>query len=130
MNYFLQVNQTQLTYQNVSDENLLTGVGSRQDNVVTLLKLNPQFSVLVKALELTGLSKTLQTGKDYTVFAPTNFAFDVLGRDKSLANLDELRNTLLRHVVRARLSSLRIPSGVSQVDTAAGDKVKYSHISI
>ena len=72
---------------------------------------------------MTGLSETLQTGKDYTVFAPNNFAFDVLGRDKSLANLDELRRTLLRHVVRARLSSLRIPSGVSQVETAAGDKV-------
>ena len=47
--------------------------------------------MLVKALELTGLSKTLQSGRDFTVFAPDNFAFDVIGRDKMLDNVDDLR---------------------------------------
>merc|ERR1712012_642648 len=103
----------------IIDELLSAGVGSRQDNVVTLLRLNPQYSVLVKALELTGLSKTLQSGRDFTVFA----------RDKMLDNVDDLRKTLLRHVVRARLTSLRIPSGVSQVDTVAGDKLTIARLS-
>ena len=34
-----------------------------------------------------------------------------------------LRKTVLRHVVRARLTGLSIPQGVSQVEAASGDKV-------
>ena len=34
-----------------------------------------------------------------------------------------LRKKILRHAVRARLSSLSVPSGVSQVVTLGGDKV-------
>ena len=61
-------------------------------NVLSLLRSLPEFSVLVKALELTDLASSLEAGGPFTVFAPSNFAFDRIGRDKMLANVDGLVN--------------------------------------
>ena len=61
-------------------------------NVLSLLRSLPEFSVLVKALELTDLASSLEAGGPFTVFAPSNFAFDRIGRDKMLANVDGLEN--------------------------------------
>ena len=41
-----------------------------------------------------------------------------------------LRKTVLRHVVRARLTGLSIPQGVSQVEAASGDKVTREHENV
>ena len=57
------------------------------------------------------------------MFAPTNHAFDVVGRDKMLNDVDGLRKVLLRHISRQKLPSLSIPGGVSQVDMANNEKV-------
>ena len=48
------------------------------------------YTALVKALELTDLADSLEAGGPFTVFAPTNRAFDRVrgGRDKMLANVD------------------------------------------
>ena len=60
--------------------------------MLSLLRSLPEFSVLVKALELTDLASSLEAGGPFTVFAPSNFAFDRIGRDKMLANVDGLVN--------------------------------------
>ena len=44
-------------------------------------------------------------------------------KDSNLNDTLRLRKTVLRHVVRARLTGLSIPQGVSQVEAASGDKV-------
>ena len=92
-------------------------------NIMTLLRSYPKFSVLVKALELTDLASSLEEGGPFTIFAPTNFAFDKFGREKMLSDVDSLRRVLLRHISRHKLPSLSIPSGVSQVDMANNEKV-------
>ncbi len=60
---------------------------------------NPQLSTLVGALNSTGLTSTLQGPGPFTVFAPTNAAFNALppGTLASLTN-QQLRNILLFHV--------------------------------
>ena len=64
---------------------------------------NASFTTLVAALEATGLDMVLDdTTTDFTVFAPTNDAFALLGEDTITALLDDpdtLRNILLYHVV-------------------------------
>ena len=90
---------------------------------MTLLRSYPKFSVLVKALELTDLASSLEEGGPFTIFAPTNFAFDSFGREKMLSDVDSLRRVLLRHISRNKLPSLSIPSGVSQVDMANNEKL-------
>ena len=66
------------------------GRGRGFADVMSLLRATPEFSVLAKALELTDLADSLEAGGPFTVFAPTNRAFDRVrgGRDKMLANVD------------------------------------------
>lgn len=79
------------------------------DSIVDIAASNPNFSTLVAAVSKAGLVETLDGNRMFTVFAPTNAAFDaaaeaVLGAGNSgmdLVNaLDEetLTNILLYHV--------------------------------
>lgn len=82
---------------------------------------DPEFSVLVDVLELTGLDDVIASGGPFTIFAPTNDAFVALlleldGFD-SLADFDTpeeitvLSNVLLYHVVEGRVYSSDLTSG-------------------
>jgi uncharacterized surface protein with fasciclin (FAS1) repeats len=60
------------------------------------------FTILAKAVQVAGLQKTLTTDGPFTVFAPTDEAFQALPPgtlEYLLDNPDELRNVLLYHVV-------------------------------
>ena len=107
----------------VLEEILSSDLGHGPSNIMSLLRSHPKFSVLVKALELTDLASSLEEGGPFTIFAPTNFAFDRFGREKMLSDVDSLRRLLLRHISRHKIPSLSIPIGVSQVDLANNDKV-------
>merc|ERR1739838_1150110 len=100
-------------------------LNSRQGNpnIMTLLKSFPKFTVLVRALTITDLALSLETGGPFTLFAPTNLAFDTVGRDKMLSDVAGLRKVLLRHISRTKLPSLSFPGGVSQVDMASNEKL-------
>merc|ERR1712050_119076 len=101
----------------------LLGSSNRYTNIMTLLKASPRHTVLVRALTITDLAASLETGGPFTLFAPTNNAFDLVGRDKMLNDVDGLRKVLLRHISRQKLPSLSIPGGVSQVDMASNEKL-------
>lgn len=72
-------------------------------NIVETAVANGSFTTLVTALQATGLDATLaDESTEYTVFAPTDAAFEVLGDDAIndlLANTESLSNILLYHVV-------------------------------
>ena len=53
-----------------------------------MLRSVDELSVLVKALELTGLLDNLDNGGPFTIFAPINDAFDRIGRDRMLSDID------------------------------------------
>ena len=66
------------------------------------------FNTLVAALEAAGLRATLETGGPYTVFAPTDAAFDALPAgtvDALLADPAALSEILLYHVADGSLGS-------------------------
>jgi len=110
----------------------LLGSGSDSgygNSIMTVLKSSPQHSVLVRALTITDLASSLETGGPFTLFAPTNHAFDTVGRDKMLSDVDGLRKVLLRHISRQKLPSLSIPGGVSQVDMASNEKLTIAVLS-
>jgi uncharacterized surface protein with fasciclin (FAS1) repeats len=69
------------------------------------LSANRQFTQLLKSLQLAGMLGTLQGGGPYTLFAPTDRAFDNLN-DKDLAALQKdkalLRRVLEYHLVLGR----------------------------
>ncbi|MEM7678680.1 MAG: fasciclin domain-containing protein, partial [Myxococcota bacterium] len=57
------------------------GAGDLPENIVSIAAGNPDFSLLVRALEATDLVDTLAAANDITVFAPTNAAFAALAAE-------------------------------------------------
>ncbi|WP_161881606.1 fasciclin domain-containing protein [Deinococcus alpinitundrae] len=82
---------------------------------------NAQFSTLLTALQAAGLVNTLKSGQ-YTVFAPTNAAFDKLPSDVLSGVLNDpelLTAVLLYHVVPGKVNAKQVMS-LKSVKTAQG----------
>jgi len=87
---------------------------------------NPDFSILNSALKETGLESVLNKTGEYTVFAPTNAAFDKLpkGTLKSLLEPQHksvLKTILLYHVIKSKVMTTELKPG--KVMTMEGSKL-------
>jgi uncharacterized surface protein with fasciclin (FAS1) repeats len=76
-------------------------------NIVATAQKAGQFTTLLTAAKAAGLAETLQSGGPFTVFAPTDEAFDELPQgmaDRLLAaeNKEQLRAVLGYHVVQGQ----------------------------
>lgn len=98
--------------------------------IVEQLLERKQFSTLATALTEAGLVDTLNGKGDFTVFAPTNQAFEKLGQDTInavLGDKDLLTNILTYHVVDPAEVPSSVPSDVAVTLTSApmlnGDNV-------
>jgi uncharacterized surface protein with fasciclin (FAS1) repeats len=100
--------------------------------VVDVLLQDPDFSILYAALVGTGLDQTLRQSGPYTLFAPTNAAFNdalvALGIDLGdLLTDPNLADILLYHVLAGEVdSSAAIAAAGTQVPTVNGDTVDVS----
>jgi uncharacterized surface protein with fasciclin (FAS1) repeats len=98
-------------------------------DVVGTIKEQQQFSKLAQAIEQAGMAQSLQGGGPYTVFAPTDQAFEQLPQgalDELMKeeNRDQLETLLQYHVVEGK--ELRAKDAVgkqTEVDTLAGDSL-------
>ncbi|MEM7137856.1 MAG: fasciclin domain-containing protein [Myxococcota bacterium] len=83
------------------------------ESILDVLRLDGRFTVLLTALEETGLDEAVASG-ELTVFAPTDDAFQPLVDDGTIGDLlaepelTTLTNILLYHVVEGRQSALRL----------------------
>jgi uncharacterized surface protein with fasciclin (FAS1) repeats len=71
--------------------------------IVEIAAGNSDFSTLVTAVKAAGLVDTLNGDGKFTVFAPTNKAFEKLGKetiDKVLADKETLTKILMAHVIK------------------------------
>lgn len=96
-------------------------------SIVDLVTSDPRFSTLATALDSAGLVTTLQGAGPFTVFAPTNEAFDALpsGTLNTLLapeNRDQLRDILLYHVTEGSVMASQV-TGMSNVETLQGGTV-------
>lgn len=87
-----------------------------------------EFTILAAALEAAGLTETITTGGPFTVFAPTDAAFEAaltelgITAEALLADTDLLTDILLYHVVPGGLtSSLIVGMGGGDVTTVQGE---------
>lgn len=88
--------------------------------IVDVFSEDTRFSMLVSALERTGLDDVLSDrDNDFTIFAPTNAAFDSLGVDVSTLTDDELKEILLYHVFNDDITADRFLEGKTYLNTAA-----------
>ena len=80
--------------------------GDPTANILSLLLSDPQFSTLVQAVQSAGMADTLRTGGPFTIFAPTNAAFEQLPEgtlEALLQSPDALAELLSYHLVPQRL---------------------------
>lgn len=102
-------------------------------NVIDILALNKQYSTLVSLVKRAGIADALQGEGPFTVFAPTNEAFEKVGQetlDTLEKDPDKLQELLRRHVVEETLCCAGIFKrhwfDHSHVRTLAGDHLKLS----
>ena len=93
--------------------------------IVDIAVEDERFTTLVSALQAAGLVEALQEDGPYTVFAPTNDAFDALPAgtlDGLLADTEALTAVLLYHVVDGKVMAIQvIDLDGQEVETLSGD---------
>ena len=102
-------------------------VKSSPQTIAELVVGNPNFSTLLAAVKAADLVDTLSGEGPFTVFAPTNSAFEKVPADalnSLLADKEALTAVLLRHVVPgAALQGKNIPPGDTKLETAGGEEI-------
>ena len=107
----------------------------QQQTIVDLAVGNSNLSILVQALQRAELVTALQGGP-YTVFAPTNAAFEALLEDLGVASLNDipvptLKTILLNHVVSGtRLASSLTNEYVETLAVGAASSTKNLNMYI
>lgn len=96
-------------------------------NIVQVASEDARFSILVQALNKANLSAALQADGPFTVFAPTNDAFEALFDDLGISGINDLDAAtltpiLLNHVVSGKINSAQISTGyVNSLNNTAPD---------
>jgi transforming growth factor-beta-induced protein len=92
---------------------------ARADSVAFIAATNPDFSILADVIVATGQDKLLGTGFPFTVFAPTNAAFEAVLANMGVSldaalrdNVDMLREVLRYHVLEDQVMSGDITDGL------------------
>ncbi|XP_060096406.1 transforming growth factor-beta-induced protein ig-h3 [Heteronotia binoei] len=96
--------------------------------VMDVLKADDRFSTLVAAIQSAGLTETLNRPKSFTVFAPTNEAFQAMPQgelNKLMGNAKELANILKYHIGDEILVSGAV-GAVVRLKSLQGDKLEVS----
>ena len=103
-----------------SDDPAVVQPTPTQPTIAAIAAANPDFTTLVTALNRTGLTATLNGTGTFTVFAPTNAAFDAFflalsqssGSTVTVNNVDlaTLKNVLLNHVLGSEIFKTAIPA--------------------
>lgn len=78
--------------------------------IIERLEASGQFKTLTAALEATDLLSTLEGEGPFTLLAPSDRAFAKLGQEKIdqlLAQPEELKDILLYHVVKGRVTAMQ-----------------------
>mgnify|MGYP005858478191 CR=1 FL=1 len=106
----------------------MTSRASGQPDIVDIAASNDQFSTLVAAVQAADLVETLKGDGPFTVFAPTNAAFEKLpdGTVESLlkpGNKDQLVKILTYHVVPGAVTSDQLIGQRASVATVQGQEV-------
>jgi transforming growth factor-beta-induced protein len=97
-------------------------------NIVEIAVADPDLSTLVAALTKANLVSTLEGAGPFTVFAPTNEAFAQLPPGilkRLLANVTELTNVLLYHVLAGNVQANQIKNHESVPTAFAGHNMTF-----
>jgi len=125
--FFTRDDNNSTTTNNETSQTQMADQAQPQQDIVAIASANQDFSTLVTALEAAGLVETLQGDGPFTVFAPTNAAFEKLpaGTVEDLLkpeNKDQLTAVLTYHVVPAAAMSTDLMDG-QKLKTVQGEEL-------
>lgn len=105
-----------------------------QQDIVGIASGSEDFSILTAALQKAGLVEALQGEGPFTVFAPTNAAFESLLTSlgitaEQLLAQPKLADVLLYHVISGKILSTDLQSGTTPETLLAGQTVKVDLMS-
>ncbi len=108
---------------------------AKKETLFGLTSKNEDLSSLKKALELTGLSTTLDGNDLLTVFAPSNTAFNNFLAENNFSTLESvpvnvLRQVLLNHVVSGKLKKEDLPLNNYTQSLATGFASSTNRLSL
>lgn len=117
--------------QTVSESEIIDEIpppSEEAQNIILSIQSNPKFSTLATALTVSGLSESLSQEGPFTIFAPTNEAFDAMPKDDleflmKPENRYDLISLLSYHVLSGAETTLNIPEGISEPATMQGTTV-------
>jgi uncharacterized surface protein with fasciclin (FAS1) repeats len=106
-----------------------SSTATADETVAEVIDQNESFSVLKEAIDEAGLAATLSQPGPYTIFAPTDEAFEALPTETLQAlqqpeNRAKLQQILSYHVVPSSITSAEITPGA--VETVAGEPVNIA----
>jgi len=115
----------------VIDKVLLPNAEEEPQSIADIAGANEDFTSLVAALSKAELVETLDSEGTFTVFAPTNAAFEALFTDLGITSIDEvsaeaLTQILLYHVLATKKMSTDLATGYLETlstDSPDGDAV-------
>jgi uncharacterized surface protein with fasciclin (FAS1) repeats len=110
----------------VLDELRVAPFAQEAGDIVDVAAAAGQFETLLTAVEAAGLAETLRSGGPFTVFAPTDEAFEALPEgtlDGLLADTEKLRSVLTYHVVEGRVTSDQVV-GLDRAETLNGASLR------
>jgi uncharacterized surface protein with fasciclin (FAS1) repeats len=107
--------------------NAVAGDDTGSSTVVEIAVSNPDFSILVEAVTKAGLAEALSAEGPFTVFAPTNAAFNNLFSQLGVSGIkdlsaEQLTPILTYHVVSGKVMSTDLSN--TSVATLNGQKIK------
>ncbi len=87
---------------------VFSSLGCGSNNIMDELVQDGRFKTLIQTLQISGLDQTLRNDGPFTVFAPTDSAFQAVGQetlDDLLNDSEKLTEVLKVHVVSGEFSS-------------------------
>jgi uncharacterized surface protein with fasciclin (FAS1) repeats len=102
---------------------------NNDQNITTIVSNNPNFSLLALAINRAGLTSTINSSNNITVFAPDNEAFAAAGITESAINslpVETLAAILKYHVVGSSINSTAVPTSAA-VATLEGKNLYASN---
>lgn len=102
-----------------------------EGNIVEVASANPEFSILVDAVKRAGLVDVLSSAGTFTVFAPTNAAFQSLLTELGVSGLEDipaetLKSVLLYHVLSTKVASSAVATGYVSTNAPGAADSKLS----
>lgn len=102
----------------------------RLHNLMEVMKADGHFKIFTAALEDLGLDEVLRTSGPFTVFAPTDEAFEHVPKlAKLLENTADLRSTLTRHIVWGYLD-LQALGGIQKLSPIKGESIRIQRTKV